>query len=389
MKIAIVHDWLTIYGGAERALEQILECYPDADLFSLIDFVPKDHRGFLKNKRVSTSFIQNLPFAEKHYRDYLPFMPLAVERFNLRGYDLVISSSYAVAKGVITAPDQLHICYLQARNLRYAYEDRGLYQGNKAIQFVQDYFLHNIRLWDSIASKRPEITIANSQYVRNWHLKRHGVDSKIIYPPVNTEIFGKYFSDDYDGYYVTTSRFEPYKQIHLIVEAFAKLGKRLIVIGDGSQEAMLKSVATDNVEFIGYQDAEIIARVTSRAKAFVFAAQEEFGIAPVEAQACGTPVIAFGKGGGLETIRGLESKRPTGVFFYEQTAEAIIDAVARFEKHQAEIDPVECRRNALRFSEEVFRHNFSNYVWDCWKNFSGAGRDQYLNALDRVDPDVA
>ena len=368
MRIAIVHDWLYTYAGAERVLEQILQLFPQADLFSLIDFLPDNERAFIQNKAVKTSFIQTLPFAGSKHRLYLPLMPLAIERFDLSHYDLVISSAYAVAKGVLTSPEQLHICYLHARNLKYAYEDRPLYSKNKRTAFLEDVFLSYIRLWDSVASRRPDFTIANSNYVSTWHFHRHGVKCQVIYPPVEVAHYSGHFRSEKEQYYVTVGRLEPYKRVDIIVSAFNELGKRLVILGDGTEKQRLEKVAAPNITFLGYCDKETIARVTARAKAFVFASREDFGIAPVEAQACGTPVIAYGKGGVLETVRGLGDEQPTGVFFEAQTTESLRKAVEHFEAHEELFRPQTARDNAMRFKEERFKEELGGFIEACWRD---------------------
>lgn len=377
MRIAIVHDWLVVYAGAERVLEQILDCYPDADLFSLVDFLPANQRGFIRDKSVKTSFIQHLPGARKIYRAYLPAMPLAVERFDFSGYDLIITTSHAVVKGIITSADQLHICYMQARNIKYAYEDRFLYKSNKILQFIQDIFLTRLRVWDSIASQRPDVTVANSDFVSRWHTHRHNIACSVIYPPVDISFFAEKFSLWKEDYYVTVGRIEPYKRFDIIIKAFNNLGLKLKVIGDGTLLKDLQSTANSNIEFLGYLRPDEVASIVGKAKAFVFASREDFGIAPLEAQACGTPVIAFGKGGVQETIiplpdsedTALPSAPPSGLFFYEQTVDSIIAAVERFEAAGAVITPESCRQNALRFAPERFRTELKALVQREWMSF--------------------
>ena len=370
MRIAIVHDWLVTYAGAERVLEQMLDCYPDADLFSVIDFIAPNSRDFLKNKHVTTSFIQHLPMSRTKYRSYLPLMPMAVERFDLSDYDLIISSSHAVAKGVITRPDQLHICYLQARNLKYAYDDRNIYSGSGMIKFLQDAFLVGIRIWDDVATKRPNITISNSHYVASWHYHRHQISCSVIYPPVDITQFSNNFSEKKDNFYVAVGRIEPYKRFDLIVDAFNQIGAQIKIIGNGTEYKRLKLLSNSNIEWLGYQDSSQIAEVLSRAKAFVFASREDFGIAPLEAQASGTPVIAYGRGGACETVRGLdEADHPTGLFFHEQSASAVVNAVERFEREGNHIAPEDCRENAKYFSRENFRGKFTEFIDHQWQLF--------------------
>lgn len=371
MKIAIVHDWLTLKGGAEACLEEFLELYPQADLFCLVDFLPKDERAFLKGHRVTTSFIQRMPWAAKRYRSYLPFMPLAIEQLDVTGYDLVISASAAVAKGVITGPDQVHVSYIHSP-IRYAWDlqhqyllEAGLNKGVKSV--LARVILHYIRMWDTRTANGVDHMIANSEFVARRIRKAYGRTAKVIHPPVNLDRFniGDVGCDAGDGedFYVTVSRMVPYKRIPLIVEAFAKMpDRRLIVIGDGPEMAAVQAVEAPNVIVMGRQPDDVVVAHLQRAKAFLFAAEEDFGIAPLEAQACGTPVIAYGKGGALETIRGHDGDGQTGVFFREQTTDSIVAAVEHFERRHQAITPDACRANVARFSIERFRREFSTFV---------------------------
>ncbi len=361
MKTAIVHDWLVTYGGAERVLEQMILIYPEADLFSLYDFIPEGQRGFILNKKVTTSFLQKMPFAKSKYRSYLPLMPLAIEQFDLSQYDLIISSSYAVAKGVITGPDQLHICMCYSP-IRYAWdlthqylEESGLNKGIKG--WIAKYMLHKIRMWDYRTANGVDYFIAISNYIERRIKKVYNRESFVIYPPVDFDFFKLHTQKD--DYYLTTSRFVPYKKIGMIVEAFSKMPeKKLVVIGDGPLFNKVKSIAGSNIELMGFQSRETIREYMQRAKAFVFAAVEDFGIVTVEAQACGTPVIAYGKGGSLETI--IENK--TGIFFYRQHPDDIINAVKRFESGIVAFDPAFVHNNAQRFAEERFKKEFKDFV---------------------------
>jgi glycosyltransferase involved in cell wall biosynthesis len=363
MRIAFVHEWLVTYAGSERVLEQMLTCFPDADLFSLIDFLPEADRFHILNKSVRTTFIQRLPFAKTKYRQYLPLMPLAIEQLDVSGYDVVISSNHAVAKGVITGPDQLHICMCYSP-IRYAWDlqhqylsESGLDSGLKG--WIAKWMLHKIRLWDARSEKGVDHFIAISRFIarRIWKVYRR--DSAVIYPPVDVESF--VLKEQKEDFYLAASRMVPYKKMELIVEAFLAMPyKKLIVIGDGPDFAKIRAKAGPNVTLMGYQEFEVLRDYMQRAKAFIFAAEEDFGIAPIEAQACGTPVIAYAKGGATETIKGLECADPTGVFFETQTVAAIVDAVARFEK--IVISPRACRDNAMRFSVDRFLKEFAEFV---------------------------
>ncbi|WP_350299563.1 glycosyltransferase family 4 protein [Peribacillus frigoritolerans] len=366
MRVAIIQDWLVTYAGAEKVLEEILKIYPNADLFSLVDYIPSDQRDFILNKKVNTSFIQKLPMAKKKYRSYLPLMPLAIEQLDVSKYDVVISSSHAVAKGVITGPDQLHISYVHSP-IRYAWDlqhqylkEAGLNKGLKGM--LAKYILHKIRNWDYRTSNGVDYFLSNSDFIgdRIWKVYRR--KAQTIYPPVDVLAFN--LGGEKEDFYLTASRMVPYKKINIIVEAFSKMpDKKLVVIGDGPDYEKIKAKATSNVELLGYQSLEVLKDFMQRAKAFVFAAEEDFGITPVEAQACGTPVIAYGKGGALETVNGLgRSEHPTGLFFLEQTPSAIVKAVEEYEEVGHLISSNVCRENSLRFSPERFRKEFRDFV---------------------------
>ncbi len=372
-RIAIVHDWLTTYAGAERVLEQLLLMYPQADLFSVCDFLPAAERGFLDGRHPKTTFIQNFPGARKRYRSYLPLMPLAIEQLDLSGYDLVISSSHAVAKGVLTGPDQLHISYVHTP-IRYAWDLQHQYLGESGLDrglkgFVVKWFLHKMRLWDLRTANGVDHFVANSVFIarRIWKVYRR--EAAVVYPPVDVDAFA--LCEDKDGYYLTGSRFVPYKRVDLIVEAFAKMpGKRLKVIGEGPERGKIERIAAghSHIELLGYQSELVLAGYMAHARAFVFAAEEDFGIMPVEAQACGTPVIAYGRGGVRETVRdGSDGMPATGMFFAKQTVEEVIRAVELFEREGRSILAVDCRANAERFSARRFRDSFAAYVLKLYK----------------------
>lgn len=365
-KVALIHDWLVVYAGAEKVLEQMLAIWPDADVFSLVDFVPEKERAFLKGKTVHTSFIQKLPFAKTKYRAYLPLMPLAIEQLDLSAYDIIISSSHAVAKGVLTSPSQLHISYIHSP-IRYAWDlqhqylrESGLTKGFKS--FMARALLHYIRLWDLRTANGVDVMVANSRFVGKRIHKVYRRESEVIYPPVDTQNFT--LRHDKDDFYLTASRMVPYKMIPAIVEAFAAMpDKKLVVVGDGPEMARIRALAGPNVQILGHQPFATLKDLMQRAKAFVFAAEEDFGITPVEAQACGTPVIAYGKGGALETVRGVGDRaNPTGTFFYEQTPTAIAQAVRQFEEQGQSISADDCRANAELFSIDTFKRKLTDLV---------------------------
>ena len=358
-KIAIVHDWLPLYGGAERVLEQILVVFPKADVFSLIDAIPPEQRGFLQSKEVKTSFVQNLPGGKTRYRSYFPLMPLAVEQFDLSDYDLIISSSYSFAKGVLTGPDQRHLCYCHSP-IRYAWdmqhqylEQAGLTKGWKS--WIVRILLHYVRLWDYRTAGGVDAFAANSAYIARRIMKVYRREAEVIFPPVAVQDFE--LGEKKEDFYLTASRMVPYKRIDLIAEAFSRMPeKRLIVIGDGPEMERVRAKAGPNVNLLGYKDNPTLRSHLQKAKAFVFAAEEDFGILPVEAQACGTPVIAFGRGGVAETVNPGE----TGVLFAEQSVESLVDAVRQFEK--ITFAPEAIRHQAEKFSAQVFRGHFSDFV---------------------------
>ncbi len=333
-RVAIIHEWLVTFGGSEKVVAELLALFPAADLFAVVDFLSGEDRLKLQGKRAQTSFIQHLPFAARRYRSYLPFMPLAIEQFDLSGYDLVISSSHAVAKGVLTGPAQVHVCYCHSP-MRYAWDLQHQYLRETRLTkgLLARLMLHYIRLWDTRTAAGVDLFIANSAYIAKRIRKTYRRDAVIVHPPVDVEAFPLWLEKE--DFYLTASRMVPYKRIDIIIEAFAQMPeRRLIVIGDGPDMAKLRAMGTKNITFLGYQEDSVLRDHLQRARGFVFAAEEDFGILPVEAQACGTPVIAYGAGGSLETV--LPAGNPlgmpgTGVFFAEQTSAAVCAAIIRFE----------------------------------------------------------
>ncbi|WP_397452435.1 glycosyltransferase family 4 protein [Pseudomonas sp. NA-150] len=365
MKIAIVHDWLVTYAGAERVLASLIKVWPEAELFSVIDFLSNQDRAHLGGKKAKTTFIQNLPMAKTHYQKYLPLMPLAIEQLDLSGYDLIISSSHAVAKGVLCGPDQIHISYVHSP-IRYAWDmqhqyllESGMSTGLKGK--LARMILHYIRMWDQRTAAGVDDFIANSHFISGRIAKAYRRESTVIYPPVDT--LGFTLQEAKQDYYVTASRMVPYKRMPMIIEAFAAMpDKRLVVIGDGPEMEKARTINAPNVTLLGFQPFSVLHDHLRNAKAFVFAAEEDFGISPVEAQSCGTPVIAFGKGGALETVCGLDHPMPTGVLYHEQTVASLIAAVAEFESARLYISAAACRANAERFSSERFEREIKSFV---------------------------
>ncbi len=371
LRIAIVHEWFVNYAGSERVTEQILNLFPHADLFAVVDFLEDSQRGYIQNKKVTTTFIQKLPFAKTKFRKYLPLMPLAIEQLDLSGYDLIISSSHAVAKGVLSSPHQLHISYVHSP-IRYAWDlqhqylkESNLERGIKS--WIARWILHQIRIWDTRTANGVDLFIANSEFIARRIHKVYRRSATVIYPPVDLQNYS--LQEPKKDFYLTASRLVPYKRIDLIVEAFSQMGDRqLIVIGDGEQMSKIQAKASKNIKFLGHCEPEKLRGYMQNAKAFVFGAEEDFGITPVEAQACGTPVIAYGRGGVCESVRGLDSDRPTGVFFGEQTTTSICNAVLEFEQNCDRILPATCRENAMRFSIERFQTEFLEFVQQAWRD---------------------
>lgn len=370
--VGLVADWLVTYAGAEKVIAEFIKLYPTSELYSVVDFLSDDARRMFQNKKAITTFIQRLPKAKKNYQTYLPLMPLAIEQLDVSRHDVILSSSHAVAKGVLTGPDQLHISYVHSP-IRYAWDmqhqylrEAGLDKGLKGL--AARWLLHKIRIWDHRTAPGVDHFIANSQFIARRIKKVYGRDADVIYPPVDVENFT--LNKNKENYYFTASRMVPYKRIDLIVDAFSQMpDRKLVVIGDGPEMAKIKAKATKNIDILGYQPNEVMTEYMRNAKAFVFAAEEDFGITPVEAQACGTPVIAYGKGGALETVISKSSGKQTGVFFMEQTAQSICAAIKEFESSCECFIPENCRANALRFSNERFNAEIRNYVSSKWELF--------------------
>jgi len=364
-RIAIVHDWLYTYAGAERVLDQFLKIWPQADLFTLFDFLPEDQRDFLRGKTPTTTFIQRLPFAKSKHRAYSPLFPLAIEQLDLSGYDLIVSLHYCAAKGVIVGPDQLHVSYC-CSPMRYAWDLQHQYLREANLGFglksiAARIMLHYLRIWDARSSDGVDEFLTLSKYVARRIQKSYRRPSEVVWAPVDVGNFT--IGNERSDYYVTASRMVPYKRMDLIVEAFTAMpDKKLVVIGEGPEFKKIRALAGPNIELLGYADCGVLKQHLQRAKAFIFAAEEDFGIAPLEAQACGTPVIAFGRGGAMETIFGLDESDATGHFFHEQTKESLIRSVLEFEEASDRFHPEACRANALRFSPELFRSRVTDFV---------------------------
>jgi glycosyltransferase involved in cell wall biosynthesis len=365
LKVALVHEWLESYAGSERVLEQFMLLWPGADIFAVCDFLPEAERGFLRGRPVTTSFIQRLPFARRMFRNYLGLMPLAIEQLDLSGYDLVVSSSHAVAKGVLTGPGQVHVSYIHSP-MRYAWDlqhqylrQAGMERGLKGA--YTRWLLHRLRLWDRSSAAGVDGFIANSGYIAERIRKVWRRNAAVIHPPVDVARFS--LGPARQEHYLIASRMVPYKRVELVVEAFRRMpGRRLVVTGDGPSEPLVRAAVAGapNIELRGrVPQAELVA-LTQTARAVLCAAEEDFGIAMVEAQGCGTPLIAFGRGGARDIVQ--TGDAPTGLLFDRQCPEAIIAAVEGFEALAPAISPEACRANALRFSEEAFRDAIRAHV---------------------------
>jgi glycosyltransferase involved in cell wall biosynthesis len=369
LKTAIVHDWFVSYAGSERVVESLTNVWRDADVFVLFNLLNKeDQKVVVKDKIPHTSFLNKFKSIKKHHRKFLPLFPYAIEQFDFSEYDLIISSSHAVAKGILTNSNQLHICYCHTP-IRYAWDlmnqylrEANLTSGIKGI--IAKSILHYIRVWDSATANRPDYFIANSNYIAKRIQKIYRRESFVINPPVDIDKFK--CEKNKDNYYLTASRFVPYKRIDLIAEAFSKMpDKKLLIIGDGPEEDKIRSKSAGNVELLGYKSGEALVKYMQKAKAFVFAAEEDFGIMIVEALSCGTPVIAFNKGGAKETVVDEEN----GILYPEQSTNSIIEAVKRFGLIENKFEPQIISNYAKKFDRKIFEEKIKEYIENKCNNF--------------------
>jgi glycosyltransferase involved in cell wall biosynthesis len=355
-KIAIIHDWLTGMRGGEKCLEILCELFPQATLFTLIHTKGSVSQT-IERMDIRTSFLQRFPFVRTKYRHYLPLFPTAIEEFNVKGFDLIISSNHCVAKGVIPSAGALHICYCYTP-MRYVWDMYEQYFGpgrvgkmsRRIIPFVANY----LRLWDVASANRVDEFIAISENVRERIKRHYNRDAAVIYPPVDTSFFR--LSASSGNYFLMVTAMVPYKRVDMAVEAFNKLGEKLLIIGGGPDEKKLKAHAKRNIEFLGWQSQEALAEYYANCRALIFPGEEDFGIVPLEAMACGKPVIAYGKGGALETVVG----SVTGVFFGEQTVESLVNAVKDFDESKFVQGAI--REHALKFDKEIFRQRMKKYI---------------------------
>lgn len=361
LKIALVHDWVTTMGGAERVLLALAELYPKAPIYAIVANQAKLPLP-LAQRKIYTSFIQRLPLSTRKYQAYLPLMPLAVEQFDLTGYDIVISSSHACAKGVITRSDTLHICYCHTP-MRYAWEFYHEYLEREQVgrlgRLLIAPLMNRLRMWDYLSAQRVDYFIANSSAVAARIAKHYRRQAEVIHPPVETEFFLPRPGEEVPAegeFYLVVSRLVGYKRIDLAVEAFNRLGLPLVVIGDGPRRRDLEKMAKPNITFLGRQSDETVREYFLRCRGFIFPGEEDFGLTPVEAQAAGRPVVAYGRGGVLDSVVDGE----TGVLFREQSVEALMEAVRRAELLR--FDPERIRAQARRFDKKVFQDKILNFI---------------------------
>jgi len=368
LKIALVHDWLTGMRGGEKVLEAMCEVWPDADLYTLL-YLPGKLSPIIEKRRIFTSFINRLPRAAAWYRNYLPLMPYAIEQFDLRGYDLVLSTSHCVAKGVLTPPGTLHLSYLHTP-MRYVWDLFEDYFGPDRVgplkRAIISFFANRLRVWDVASAARVDAFLCNSAYVARRIAKYYRREATVINPPVDTARFAIGAPEDF---YLIVSALAPYKRVDLAVQACAKLGRKLKIVGTGQDDARLRKLAGPSVEFLGWQDDAAVADLYRKCRAFLFPGEEDFGITPLEAQASGRPVIAFAKGGALETVRGLDGPNPTGVFFARQTVDDMAQAIRAFEENEARLAPAAIREHALGFDRAVFREKIKAHVEQAYEAF--------------------
>jgi glycosyltransferase involved in cell wall biosynthesis len=370
IRFALVHEWFTpkATGGSELVVREILQQI-DADVYALIDFESSNPSSYLYQRQIETTFLQFLPFARNGVQKYLPFLPIAIEQLDLRNHQVILSSSHAVAKGILTSPHQIHICYCHTP-MRYAWDLTFDYLDSSRLGkgipgWITRALLHYLRHWDVISANRVDYFLANSQHTarRIWRCYRR--EAKVIYPPVDIQRF--LLQPEKSDFYVTVARLVSYKKVELIVRAFNQLGKELIVIGTGPELEKMQQLAQPNVKILNSQPNSVVEDYMSRAKAFVYGACEDFGIALVEAQACGTPVIAYGAGGALETVIDIRQhpQTGTGILFRKQTEDDIIEAVKVLEELYSQFNPETLRQNAAKFSVSAFQKNYVEFVREC------------------------
>lgn len=359
MKVAIVHDFLLKLGGAERVTKIFMDMFPDSTVYTLL-YNENEVGEVFPRERVKTSFLQSYPsFLRKRHKFLTYKMPRAIEEFDLSGFDLVISSSNSYAHGIITSLDTKHLCYCHSP-MRYAWDWSSEYREENNIRGIKNLFytplIKYLREWDKIAADRPDSYIANSHHVAKRLKKYYGAQSDVIYPPVNTERFRA--KEGNSGYFLILSALTPYKKIDLAVQLFNKVGRKLVIIGEGSHRAYLENIAADNIEFLGFKDDDVVKEYLQNCRALIFPGEEDFGITPVEAMACGKPVLAYGKGGVTESV--VSGK--TGEFFFEPNVESMEDGLARLMYNERFYKPHTIRKHALQFSSKIFKDKIKQKI---------------------------
>lgn len=369
IRVALVHDWLTGMRGGEKCLEAIADLFPRADIFTLVHLKGKVSEG-IEAHPIHTSFIQRLPFPARFYRQYLPLFPAAVERFDLSGYDLVISTSHCVAKGAMASPGACHVSYCFTP-MRYAWDQYQAYFGHLRgpRRWVTDLLLERLRRWDVASAARPDEFLTISAFVAERIRRYYGRRARVVHPPVNTAFFAP--GPGPADYYLAVAALVPYKRLDLAVKAAPLLGYPLKIVGSGPEERSLRGLAGPGVEFLGWVGDEQLRSLYQGCRALLFPGEEDFGLAPVEAMACGRPVVAFGRGGVTETVTGLGAAgaagAPTGVFFDRQDPQALAGAVRTLEGNMAAFEPSAGRLRALLFSPERFRKSLLEAIAETWR----------------------
>ncbi|MCJ7579862.1 MAG: glycosyltransferase [Candidatus Aminicenantes bacterium] len=364
LKVALVHDWLTGQRGGEKVLEVLCEIFPEAPIFTLFHF-PGSQREAIEEKEIFTSFLQKMPFLRRKYRSYLPLFPLAAELFDLQDFDMVVSSSHCVAKGIIPRPDALHVCYIHSP-VRYAWNQYFAYFSPQKLGFfsrkIIPFSIHKLRLWDESSSHRVDHFIANSKTTSQRVQKYYRRQSDVIHPPVDTEFFQP--DDQQEDYFLIVSALVPYKKIELAIQTFNKNGKVLKIVGQGPEYRRLKKISKTNIQFLGSIDENSLRMAYQRAKALIMPGEEDFGINALEAQACGIPVVSYARGGALETVIAGE----TGVFFHDLSADSLSEALGKLES--LKFDKKTIRSHAQKYSREKFKEYIYEFLEKKWNDFT-------------------